>query len=337
MADILYIDSGSGILRVDSLDPFRTTNLGRIDGEAGGIAFKDNYIYQSDGGPNSNQNIQPAIRRRQLDFTKATENVTRLSGIRGIGGMTTRDDHFLIVERWTGDIYQWDGTSSTLTSVVDVTLTGGIQQVHSILYVNDTTYIGVIHNSTARGVWEVDLNDGSLEKVVNMSNEPLGLAFANGNTYAMDHNELFQIDTSNGIVRRIVDFGGNGRGMTSTYEGTEPEPPPPPPPTVPTVPVGPTGPSRRLQRTREIIEIDWGDNQYRHKEADVSVNLIDLFVRYGLDTTLGDDLPFVTASGDMTLSDEDGKFNSEGDKAFDPVALRKPHKVRIRSARSGLA
>ena len=95
--------------------------------------------------------------------------------------------------------------------------------------------------------------------------------------------------------------------------------------------------TQKLRRTRDIIEIDWDDDGFNHPDSDVTDNFLEFYARYGIDVSVGDDLPFTTATGDLLLFNEDDKYDSERSTAISQVGLRRPHKVRVRTTRDGVA
>lgn len=82
------------------------------------------------------------------------------------------------------------------------------------------------------------------------------------------------------------------------------------------------------------IEIDWADDGYQHASADVSADLREFTVQYGMDT-ISDPTSFrnVSARGNLTLFD-DGKYSTSIVAPLTRAHLRTRHLCRITSVYS---
>ena len=90
-------------------------------------------------------------------------------------------------------------------------------------------------------------------------------------------------------------------------------------------------------RNEDAWEIDWGNNGYQHSAADVTVEVLDYLIQYGLNAESNDDTLLNTpASGTLVLDNSHGYYSSETSSIIERAALRRRHLVRLRNGTNTL-
>ena len=84
-------------------------------------------------------------------------------------------------------------------------------------------------------------------------------------------------------------------------------------------------------RTPDVWEIDWDDaGDYSHARANVSADVLDYHVRYGLNAASNDrELPNTSARGRLILDNALGTYSSETSTTITRGELRKRHLIRL--------
>ena len=102
-------------------------------------------------------------------------------------------------------------------------------------------------------------------------------------------------------------------------------------------PITPSTPTGLRVRTPDVWEIDWDDaGDYSHAAANVSGDVLDYHVSYGLNAASNDrELPNTSARGRLILDNAAGTYSSETSTTITRAELRKRHLIRaVRGART---